>query len=641
MAMTARHAADEEARAEVDVLSSRLEKTARLTKKIQASLTRLETSGKSVEQAIGPIYGNTQRLQVLGRNIDQVLHAIERVRQPSDIKNNEEEIIRGGPDAVGLSAYLKSLDRVNRAISELKATNMKANQQALLELNRLVQVGNHQLETIFRRILQEDAEPVEPLNFITKSKPWPLLSQEKTGKLGLINNCIAASVKQTSGVAKIPPEAPTSNIYVKIRAPYLLNSLTNLAAASVNTAKKTNSDVIYKQGSNGIGMYAQALEGAFIAEYENVTQLFPREDWRRVFIQTTGPSMDDMTQAFKDLNTHIRAHITTDCFLAYEIIDIMFTLMGKLEKRTGELKERFTVAMKPIKDTGKSSLSELLDDTRKQVASTQMLEKDVSILPVTSETMSRLLTMVDYLRPLQGIMISLGPNGWKKPATTSEAPSLADFDPNADGKGIFAAYAADTIDTLISSVQSKGQQTLKTKQLQGVFLANNLTVVRRSLRDSDLGPLLAGKLQTLDVWRKKATSLYMDPWRDCSKHLMDVQLTSSNKSSKSLSRPISSGTSTSHDSAAIVKSLSSKEKDVIKEKFTSFNASFQELVNKHKGLSMEREVRESFARDVQQMIEPLYTRFYDRYHEMDRGRGKYVKFDKAALVAIFQGLAKP
>jgi exocyst complex protein 7 len=68
-----RHAADEEAQAEVEVLNSRLEKTSQLTKKIQASLTRLESSGRSVQDAIGPIYGNTQKLQVLGRSEMQAL----------------------------------------------------------------------------------------------------------------------------------------------------------------------------------------------------------------------------------------------------------------------------------------------------------------------------------------------------------------------------------------------------------------------------------------------------------------------------------------------------------------------------------------------------------------------------------------
>lgn len=59
-------AVDEEARAEVDVLNSRLEKTAQLTKKIQASLSRLDASGRSVSDVAGPLNGETKRLQVLG-----------------------------------------------------------------------------------------------------------------------------------------------------------------------------------------------------------------------------------------------------------------------------------------------------------------------------------------------------------------------------------------------------------------------------------------------------------------------------------------------------------------------------------------------------------------------------------------------
>jgi exocyst complex component 7 len=64
-----RHAADEEARAEVDVLNSRLEKTTQLTKKIQACLTRLEATGKSVRDVSGPLNGETKRLQILGNSM--------------------------------------------------------------------------------------------------------------------------------------------------------------------------------------------------------------------------------------------------------------------------------------------------------------------------------------------------------------------------------------------------------------------------------------------------------------------------------------------------------------------------------------------------------------------------------------------
>lgn len=65
---TSHQSADEEARAEVDVLNSRLEKTSQLTKKIQASLVRLDASGRSVRDVAGPLNSETKRLQLLGKS---------------------------------------------------------------------------------------------------------------------------------------------------------------------------------------------------------------------------------------------------------------------------------------------------------------------------------------------------------------------------------------------------------------------------------------------------------------------------------------------------------------------------------------------------------------------------------------------
>lgn len=68
MMVGTRIASDDEDRAEVELLQVRLEKTAQLTKKIKTSQARLESSGSNVQEAIGPVYGNTQRLQVLGKS---------------------------------------------------------------------------------------------------------------------------------------------------------------------------------------------------------------------------------------------------------------------------------------------------------------------------------------------------------------------------------------------------------------------------------------------------------------------------------------------------------------------------------------------------------------------------------------------
>ena len=80
----------------MQVLYADLEKLNALTKRIQGSMARLETSGKVVKDAIGPIYGNTQSLQTTNVNIDKVNDAIDRLRKPLDVKGKEESIIRQG-----------------------------------------------------------------------------------------------------------------------------------------------------------------------------------------------------------------------------------------------------------------------------------------------------------------------------------------------------------------------------------------------------------------------------------------------------------------------------------------------------------------------------------------------------------------
>ena len=139
----------------------------------------------------------------------------------------------------------------------------------------------------------------------------------------------------------------------------------------------------------------------------------------------------------------------------------------------------------------------------------------------------------------------------------------------------------------------------------------------------------------LDAWRKKAMTLYMDAWKDISVHLLDQINTKFNPATAS-NRPVSGSTV---DSAAIVKGLSGKEKDKKKEQFKAFNLSFDEMVARHKSLYMEKEVRAALGKEVQTLIEPLYARFWDRYHEIDKGKGKVVKYDKGALASVLISLA--
>jgi exocyst complex protein 7 len=312
---------------------------------------------------------------------------------------------------------------------------------------------------------------------------------------------------------------------------------------------------------------------------------------------------------------------------------IVSRLAVDLEKQIGELKQPIFDTVKPIRETAKGSLPRMLEDTRSRVQSLIALPIDGGAVQVTGEIMTRLQTMTGYLDELASVMRSLGDGGWSNQPTSptgSLAPSIKSFDVGADGQDLFAHYASDTIEALLNSLDSRSRLLHKGNSLQGVFLVNNIAIIDRMIRSSELQPLLAGVApRIIEKWNKMFSRRYMDVWQEPARYLFDQQHTNR-------MRPPSGGGPA--DSASVIKALGSKEKDAIKEKFRQFNASFDDLVGKHKSYGMEREVRTQFAKEITALVEPLYRRFWEKYHDIDKGKGKYVKYDKNQMAAILASL---
>jgi exocyst complex protein 7 len=366
-----------------------------------------------------------------------------------------------------------------------------------------------------------------------------------------------------------------------------------------------------------------------LVEYTNTINLFPPELRGRALQVTCRAALAEFSKTLRELNMYIKSNILTDCFLAFEIIEIVTSLSYRIDSKTGELKNLFFEALRPIRETAKSSLSELLEETRRKASGISVLPTDGAPVPLVNEIMTSLVTITGYSAPLASILSSLGDGNWKPSSTVNQAP--LDVGPNSST--LLSHFILDMIEALLSSLESRARSFHRAKPVLGAFLCNCMCLVDRAIRSStELAPYLTSpeSAARLDAWRKKAVSTYLDAWRDPSSHLLDVQYTSRG------ARPTSGGPV---DSAAIVKALTSKDKDNIKDKFKAFNSSFDDLLIRHKSLHMEREVRSQLAREVQAVIEPLYARFWDRYHEVDKGKGKYVKYDKGSLSAQLAALS--
>jgi exocyst complex protein 7 len=423
----ARHAAFAEESAEVEVLYANLEKMKSLSRKIQGSMARLDVSGKVVQDAIGPIYGNTQRLQTTTTNVDRITEAIEKARQPLDMRNREEQVLRERPERVGLGQYIASMDRTNRALKDLKASNMRSNQKAAADLSELLEVGTRNLETVFRDVVRQDSQPIEPLQQIMRGNEFPKFSQKSSAELRTINGQVASFQAQSSNTDL----SPTAKVYAQERGQYIQLSLQNLSAASLSTARKVNADAVYKPGSNGIATYCSGIQGMFIAEYACICEIFQREEWNPVLTATCQSALAAFGNTLRDLDNHIRTNLITDCYLAYEIVDLVSNTSFQLEEKTGMLKQQMSDALKPVRETAKASLSILLNDTRNKIQQITVLPSDGSAVPLTSDVMQRLQLMTAFLPPLSSIMRSLGDGGWTSTpnATASSTSSVPTLNP--------------------------------------------------------------------------------------------------------------------------------------------------------------------------------------------------------------------
>ena len=296
-----------------------------------------------------------------------------------------------------------------------------------------------------------------------------------------------------------------------------------------------------------------------------------------------------------------------------------------------------------MRDTARSSLSEILSRTRSQAETVNMLSPDGSTIQLVHETATRMQTLCLFDKPLIHLLTSIGDGGWRNNApsnasahslgagsnTTPQSSTLNLADTANDNPVILSNYLGDLADVLLGTLTTRSQTLHRTKPLQAIFMLNTIAIISRAITSSpELQPYISPA--RLDPHRKSATSAYMTAWREPSAHLLDTINTTS-------SRPLSGGAS-ALDSTAIIKSLSSKDKDRIKEKFKLFNTSFDEQVARHKSFSMEREVKMQLQRDIQSTIEPLYARFWDRYHELDKGKGKTVKYSKSELAVVLGSL---
>lgn len=64
------------------------------------------------------------------------------------------------------------MKRVERALKDLNATNLRSNQKAISEFNSLLGTGNTKLQDLLRKELDPHTHAIEPLHYVTKGEEF-------------------------------------------------------------------------------------------------------------------------------------------------------------------------------------------------------------------------------------------------------------------------------------------------------------------------------------------------------------------------------------------------------------------------------------------------------------------------------------
>lgn len=68
------------------------------------------------------------------------------------------------------------MKRVEKALVDLNATNLRSNQNAISDFNSLLSTASGKLQGLFRLELSQHATPIEPLHYLTKGEYYRLVA---------------------------------------------------------------------------------------------------------------------------------------------------------------------------------------------------------------------------------------------------------------------------------------------------------------------------------------------------------------------------------------------------------------------------------------------------------------------------------
>uniref|UniRef100_A0A336MIU8 Exocyst complex component 7 n=1 Tax=Culicoides sonorensis TaxID=179676 RepID=A0A336MIU8_CULSO len=663
----------EKEKTDISLLKDRVDKYHDLTNSMSTILNSFENRLGKLEKTILPVYNVTENLQTKQQNLEQTLNALETVLSHYGASQETCNMIHLGPSESGISAFLEALDKLKKAKDYF--LNYNAQSVELENVTSLFNTGCETLNNYFKTTVKKHSSamrPVDLLDFIyieedssnedcPSIKQLPPSAREELGVIAawLDNNLrreyiqiygdersdvVSKSLQllkdhQKSGswgneplgrsrYRELTPKKTTSARLQQIFE-RKANKMLQKASQFGQTALRKNSiygdNLVPEEYANDTDQDLEkylvlllGLQKLLLWERQLMKDIIPVSRTSEVFSRLAQNSIEMVVRDAENITARVLRNISRKEWSAalgiFSALKHVQLLQPEIERTYDPVqRQQMLNVLGKLQQTGARALEQFIETVKGDVGSNLMttstlgsgVPKDATVHELTSNAIWFVEHLQDYVDPIGSILHS-------EQSYTNILDTLTahkNFTNEAKNKILLGVYVRKVLTELNYTIVAKSEQysDQATRQL---FKLNNVHYILKSLQRSNLLDLISiTETDTENRYNKMIQELKSAYHASWSRLLGALSL-------DEMPRPING-------------KCKEKERQVVKDRFSTFNKELEEAVKIQRKITIPDVIlREGIKRDNTENIIPAYTAFYELYHDLQFSKNpeKYVKY---------------
>lgn len=663
---------------DIHVLEETASRVSCLTASIIKQVSVIEEVTLNARKALGPSSRQNRNLDQFKSNTTEVLAVYEKIEKASLRVAALEDPISKGPSHLGWEEYVSVLRRAHGLFNELSSSpELRKFPQLSTAAKQQFQAGIMSLQKYMRQIAKLVFAPVDSEALLGSDDAIPEFAPEDITSLAKLVNIL-------DQVPELPPDftdealTSASNNFLEKSLQPAISQLAKGSASredyrklseGVETVLLNGIQLLFGQNPRNFHKFQVVVNSALASLTEKSNRTAPN---RAATKESSSPKQNKYGDAKVGLNPATASvealqvplincsnssssqpyrsqHLDTGNKLAPLNTADAVAKAPADSKISASVLSPFTVSLGATNNSANWAAFRRIEKSRAEHIPSEELEQlkreglatlgqvfeDIKAqcrkAPITSEfavsgaSLHFMKTLKNISSAGHGLEVVLSEVPTRQYIAKPLAPWAAKSEPSPAARANpVSLYYTDAILCQYHFLHQIALEQLKERSKTGIFMLSNLSAVEHFITNSNTETIATAQveselmtnmgkmaLQKFQQLMEQSFKEYLADWSKLAPHLMESTVTGSANAK-----------------------LTSKDREVVKEKFRAFNTEFEALVERQKKFQVSDPVlRIRMAKEVKKLIGPLYTRFYQKHKDGDftKNIAKYVKYTPARL----------